>query len=138
MIRSYTVRQIVSTVASRIVGTMTPIFRGGRMSDRPGRLMTPMLLVIIGVLLIVGAIIVLFLPRGANPAPTDEIPFPEVERVRLDEAKAAFDAGSAVFVDVRSSDQFAASHIPGALSIPLAELEDRLAELDPGAWIIPY
>jgi len=79
--------------------------------------------------------------RGAAPlaSPT---PLPvgpdEVPRVTLADARAAFDGGTAVFLDVRSSDDYAAGHIPGALSIPLAELESRLGELDPGSWIITY
>jgi rhodanese-related sulfurtransferase len=43
-----------------------------------------------------------------------------------------------VFVDVRSAGSYAASHIPGALSIPLGELDARLDELDPAARIITY
>jgi rhodanese-related sulfurtransferase len=30
------------------------------------------------------------------------------------------------------------NHIPGAVSIPLTELEARFGELDPKAWIITY
>jgi len=62
----------------------------------------------------------------------------EVQRVSLEESKMAFDNGEAVFIDVRSESSYAASHIPGALSIPLAELEGRLGELDPNQWIITY
>jgi hypothetical protein len=61
-----------------------------------------------------------------------------VERVDLADAKAALDAGTAVFVDVRSAAEYEQGHIPGALSIPGTELEDRLGELDPSAWIITY
>ena len=64
--------------------------------------------------------------------------FPEIQRVPVEEAKSALDAGSAVIVDVRSKASYDASHIPGALSIPLAELETRLNELDPGDWILTY
>jgi phage shock protein E len=32
-------------------------------------------------------------------------------------------------VDVRGTDAFEAGHIPGALSVPLAEVERRAAEL---------
>ncbi len=46
--------------------------------------------------------------------------YPEIERVSLEQAKAALDAGSAVFIDVRSSASYAVSHIPGALSFPLS------------------
>ena len=62
----------------------------------------------------------------------------EVQRVTPEEAKAAFDSGAAVFLDVRSHTIYLQSHIPGALSIPLAELKPRIAELDPAQWIITY
>jgi 3-mercaptopyruvate sulfurtransferase SseA len=62
----------------------------------------------------------------------------DVQRVTPEEAKAAFDSGAAVFLDVRSHTFYIQSHIPGALSIPLAELKPRIAELDPGQWIITY
>ena len=69
--------------------------------------------------------------------PTED-PYLEIERVPLAEAKAAFDNGTAIFVDVRSSSAYADAHIPGALSIPNTELESRLSELDPKQWIITY
>jgi rhodanese-related sulfurtransferase len=43
-----------------------------------------------------------------------------------------------VFLDVRYAEDYAAGHIPGALSIPLTELETRLGELDRTDWIITY
>lgn len=80
---------------------------------------------------------------SGDPSPTltviAEPNQPEVvERVDLADAKAAHDAGTAVFVDVRSAAEYEQGHIPGALSIPGTELEDRLGELDPNAWIITY
>jgi rhodanese-related sulfurtransferase len=48
-----------------------------------------------------------------------EIPDPEA-------AKRIFDAGGAVFVDVRSRDMFQAGHIPGAVSLPLGEWDTLL------------
>ncbi|MBI5840627.1 MAG: rhodanese-like domain-containing protein [Chloroflexi bacterium] len=82
-------------------------------------------------------------PQQATDFPTPppfatENPYYEVERVSLEEAKAAFDSGAAIFVDARSAASYAESHIPGALSIPVAELESRLNELDPDQWIITY
>jgi len=61
-----------------------------------------------------------------------------VQHVTLEESKAAFDNGEAIFLDVRSASSYAASHIPGALSIPLAELQSRIGELNPDQWIITY
>jgi hypothetical protein len=72
------------------------------------------------------------------PSLSEEETFPEIPRVPLDEAKDAFDAQSAVFVDVRDSDLYVASHIPDALSVPLADLAGRLTELSPSDWIITY
>ena len=64
--------------------------------------------------------------------------FPEIPRVSLAKAKTALDAKSTVFVDVRDASSYAAGHIPGALSIPLARLQERLGELNRSAWIITY
>ncbi len=41
-------------------------------------------------------------------------------------------------LDVRPSDEFAVGHVPGAVNIPLNELETRLAELDPDHEIVAY
>jgi 3-mercaptopyruvate sulfurtransferase SseA len=76
-------------------------------------------------------------PPSAPPLEA-QIPESEIPRIPLEEAKAAFDSGAAVFVDVRSATSYEAAHIPGALSIPLADLEARLSELDPNKWIITY
>jgi 3-mercaptopyruvate sulfurtransferase SseA len=62
----------------------------------------------------------------------------EVQRVSPEESKAAFDSGEAIFLDVRSESSYAANHIPGALSIPLAEIQTRAGELDSDQWIITY
>ena len=41
-------------------------------------------------------------------------------------------------LDVRPRDEYASGHIPGAVSIPLEELEDRLASLPRDAEIVAY
>jgi 3-mercaptopyruvate sulfurtransferase SseA len=64
--------------------------------------------------------------------------YPEIERVSIADAKSALDAGLAVFVDVRIADAYNVNHIPGALNLPLGEVETRLGELDPNQWIITY
>jgi rhodanese-related sulfurtransferase len=43
-------------------------------------------------------------------------------------AKQVFDAGEALFVDVRSRDMFAAGHIPGAVSLPLDDVDSALED----------
>ena len=47
-------------------------------------------------------------------------------------------SGDAVVVDLRPPDEFEAGHIAGALSIPLPELEARLAELPDGVEVVAY
>lgn len=41
-------------------------------------------------------------------------------------------------LDVRPPEEYAAGHIAGAVSMPLAELEKRLAELPPGRRVVAY
>lgn len=46
--------------------------------------------------------------------------------------------GLVTVLDVRPPDEFAVGHLPGAVNIPLSELEARLAELDPDHEIVAY
>ena len=43
-----------------------------------------------------------------------------------------------VVVDVRGPQQFRDGHLPGAINIPLSELEGRAGELDPAAPTVFY
>ena len=47
-------------------------------------------------------------------------------------------AGIVTVLDVRPADEFAQAHVPGALNIPLRDLEARLADLDPEKEIVAY
>jgi len=93
-----------------------------------------------GIALIIAALLLVNQNRSAAPAAqlTEEIPYPEIARVSLADAKAALESGSAVLLDVRSAEAFTAQRIAGAVNIPTAEIQTRLSELDPNAWIIPY
>ena len=62
----------------------------------------------------------------------------EVERIDRDELVARLAEGGVVLVDVRPAEEYAAGHIDGARSIPLDELERRLAELPEDAEIVAY
>jgi len=46
--------------------------------------------------------------------------------------------GEVVVLDVRPPEEYQAGHIPGALSVPLEELEQRLAELPQDQEIVAY
>ncbi|HCA86573.1 MAG TPA: ArsR family transcriptional regulator [Streptomyces sp.] len=47
-------------------------------------------------------------------------------------------AGDVVVLDVRPAEEYLAGHIPGALSIPVQELADRLNELPEDTEIVVY
>jgi rhodanese-related sulfurtransferase len=46
--------------------------------------------------------------------------------------------GEAAVIDVRPAEEYAAGHVPGAVSIPLRELEQRLGELPRRQEIVAY
>ncbi|MEV2276696.1 metalloregulator ArsR/SmtB family transcription factor [Nocardiopsis sp. NPDC049922] len=46
--------------------------------------------------------------------------------------------GAAVVVDLRSAREFAEGHVPGAISVPSRELEERIAELPWDTTIVAY
>lgn len=104
----------------------------------------PIYLAIGGGLLLIVAAILLATQNASPTTPTpaaafeEEETYPEIPRVSLEDTKAAIDSGTAVVIDVRASEAYSASHILGALNIPLAEIESRLNELDPNQWIITY
>ncbi len=62
----------------------------------------------------------------------------EVESIDRDELRRRLRRGDVVLVDVRSPEEFEAGHIEGAQSIPLDELEDRLAELPDDQEVVAY
>lgn len=62
----------------------------------------------------------------------------EVDTIGREELIARMRAGDVVLIDVRPQEEFDAGHIDGARSIPLAELEQRLAELPTDREIVAY
>jgi len=113
------------------------------MPRRKKKSILPVVLISIGVLLMLGAVLWVLNPLGTGVAPTPTAPvarspYPEVTRVSLADAKAAFDTGSAIFIDVRGEPHYSESHIPDALSLTDQDLMNRMDELDKNAWIITY
>ena len=62
----------------------------------------------------------------------------ELEPVTHEELIARAKQDDVVVLDVRPQDEFAAGHIPGAVSVPLGELEQRLGSLPCDAQIVAY
>jgi rhodanese-related sulfurtransferase len=54
-----------------------------------------------------------------------------LEPVSRPELMERLKAGLVTVLDVRPKDEFALGHLPGAINIPLGELQKKLASLDP-------
>ena len=61
-----------------------------------------------------------------------------LEPVSRSELMERLKSGLVTVLDVRPADEFSLGHLPGAVSIPLGELERRLADLNPDHEIIAY
>ena len=62
----------------------------------------------------------------------------EMEPVLPEELLERAKKGLVVVLDVRPSDEFAAGHLPGAVNIPIHELQKRLRELPKRKEVIAY
>ena len=60
------------------------------------------------------------------------------EEVTREDLLARAGAGTVTVLDVRPGEEYEAAHIPGALSIPLEQLRDRLSELPEDREIVAY
>lgn len=76
------------------------------------------------------------IPPQGNVLQTED----EVPRVSVEVALTALQSGAAVIVDVRNKENYDFSHIAGAISIPLGEVEANPSGLDlpKDQWIITY
>jgi rhodanese-related sulfurtransferase len=61
-----------------------------------------------------------------------------VRRITIDEAEKLVKSGKAIYVDVRSKEQYEKGHIRGAISMPHSQMVARLREIPPGRTIITY
>jgi rhodanese-related sulfurtransferase len=123
--------------------------------------------VIFGAIAVVGALVTVALTTGSAPAPaavaqpTGAHPpidataaaaganppsahgaldpnGPKVEQIGLADARARLDAGTAIFIDMRAGSDYAAGHIPGALTITAKDLDTRINALPAGSIIVAY
>jgi hypothetical protein len=110
---------------------------------KPKKQNFPMFILIAGGALLLIFAVWLLLQNQTTPAPivsnaNAEETYPDIERVSIADARAALEAGTALFVDVRIADAYNLQRITGALNMPEAEIGNRLSELDPNQWIITY
>ncbi|MGB8509796.1 MAG: rhodanese-like domain-containing protein, partial [Pyrinomonadaceae bacterium] len=66
------------------------------------------------------------------------VPGDGVRRVTIKELETALADKSALVVDVRDETSYKNGHIKGALSIPLADLPNRLSDLPKDKLIVFY
>jgi rhodanese-related sulfurtransferase len=62
----------------------------------------------------------------------------EAEDVPREELLRRARSGEVVVLDVRPRHEYASGHIPGAVSVPVEELEQRLAELPADVRVVAY
>jgi rhodanese-related sulfurtransferase len=62
----------------------------------------------------------------------------EMEPVSIDELRRRLREGDITVIDVRPEEEFRSGHIPGALSIPVAQLKRRLAEIPKKREVVAY
>ena len=62
----------------------------------------------------------------------------ELEPLSSAELMARADAGLVTVLDVRPPEEFVQGHLPGAVNVPLAELQKRFAELPKSKEVIAY
>ncbi len=68
----------------------------------------------------------------APPSPT------EFQRMSIEDFKAAYDKKEITVLDVRSIEQYVASHVPGALHIPVTRVQGEIPYLPKDKPIVAY
>lgn len=72
-----------------------------------------------------------------TPDPHEEA-MANAPRITLEDAKKAFDAKEAVFIDSRSQSAFDVEHVAGAINIPMLAPEAEYSKIPKGKKIIIY
>lgn len=68
--------------------------------------------------------------RGGEEVPAAVLALPAgVAGVGLSEARDVFESGSALFLDARPPEEYAESHLPGALNLPAGEFDEYFARV---------
>ncbi len=62
----------------------------------------------------------------------------DVEEIDRDTLLQRMRKGEAILIDVRPHEEYIAGHLPGALSVPLADLGSRLPDLPKGREVVAY
>ena len=57
---------------------------------------------------------------------------PNAPKMASDDVLALLEKGEVFFLDVREPKEFAVSHLPGAVNIPVGQIQQRVAEIPTG------
>ncbi|OEH91709.1 ArsR/SmtB family transcription factor [Bacillus solimangrovi] len=61
-----------------------------------------------------------------------------IEGITLSELKDRMNKGEVLLLDVRPKEEYEKAHIPGAVSLPIEELEDKLSSLPTDCNVVAY
>lgn len=89
--------------------------------------------IVVGALIAVAVIavgVLMFSPSGSSGA--------QVENVSSDQLIKLAAAGDVRVIDVRTPGEYEAGHIPGALNLPVDQLEGSIASFDPSEPVAVY
>ncbi len=95
-------------------------------------------LAVVAVVLSSGLVIQVLLLPGLSRVSLPVAVAPEVPRIDVEQAREQLARGTAIVVDARSPADYAEFHIPGAVSIPSADMPQRYAELPQDKAIFIY
>lgn len=92
---------------------------------------------------IAAILVLLALPLTVNACGTGEMTADGYENASIEHAYAHWKQGEKspipfVFVDVRTPQEYAAGHIPGAINVPVQELAQRLQEIPHNKRVYVY
>ncbi|SES12773.1 ArsR/SmtB family transcription factor [Salipaludibacillus aurantiacus] len=62
----------------------------------------------------------------------------KLKTVSLADVKTKLDKDAVILIDVRPKDEYGSDHLPGAISVPLAQLEGQLSSLPEDKPVIAY
>lgn len=62
----------------------------------------------------------------------------DLEQVSIEDLHARIGRGDVTLIDVRPADEYAAGHLPGAISVPIEELDDRITGLPVRGEVVAY
>lgn len=62
----------------------------------------------------------------------------DIQTLTMDEVIEKLNQDEITFIDVRPADEYEAGHIPGAVSVPMDDLEQFMAKMPQGVEIIAY